>query len=121
MSNVYGQTGYIIDGYISAAVGTEEEIVGDALLSEQAFSKACTDVIEFTDRCEKQGLSLGIEENEYDLATIGHDLWLTRNWHGSGFWDGDYPQPLGDQLTDIAHSMGEQLLYVGDDGLLYLT
>ena len=27
---------------------------------------------------------------------IGHDFWLTRNHHGAGFWDGDYPEPFAD-------------------------
>lgn len=49
---------------------------------------------------------------------LGHDLWLTRNHHGAGFWDrglGD----LGDRLTDAAHALGEVHLYVGDDGQIY--
>jgi hypothetical protein len=43
--------------------------------------------------------------------------------HGpqSGFWDGDYPEPLGKQLTDLAHEFGEVELYVGEDGKLYMA
>ncbi len=51
---------------------------------------------------------------------IAHDFWLTRNHHGAGFWDGDYPEPLGKQLTDLAHSFPECDLYVGDDGKFYI-
>lgn len=50
---------------------------------------------------------------------IAHDFWLTRNHHGAGFWDGDYPGALGKQLTDIAHAFGAYTLYVGDDGKVY--
>lgn len=50
---------------------------------------------------------------------IPHDFWLTRNGHGAGFWDGDYPEPFDDILTDLAHSFGECNLYVGDDGKIY--
>ena len=53
-------------------------------------------------------------------AYVAHDFWLTRNGHGAGFWDGDYPEELGKQLTDLAHSFGECTLYIGDDGKLYL-
>lgn len=53
-------------------------------------------------------------------AQIAHDFWLTRNRHGAGFWDGDYPEPLAKELTDIAHGFGECDLYVGDDGKFYL-
>lgn len=57
--------------------------------------------------------------DNYDLGNIGHDLWLTRNGHGAGLWDGDLPEELGQRLTDIAKSMGNVDLYVGDDGYLY--
>jgi hypothetical protein len=52
---------------------------------------------------------------------VAHDFWLTRNHHGAGFWDGDYPEPLATTLTDLAHTFGEQNLYVGDDGKFYLA
>jgi hypothetical protein len=52
-------------------------------------------------------------------ATTAHDFWLTRNRHGAGFWDGDYPEPIATQLTDLAHSFGECDLYVGDNGKIF--
>jgi hypothetical protein len=52
---------------------------------------------------------------------LGHDFWLTRNGHGCGFWDGDYPKQLGDELTKASKEHGEYNLYVGDDGLIYGT
>jgi hypothetical protein len=27
-----------------------------------------------------------------DASQAGHDFWLTRNGHGAGFWDGDWPE-----------------------------
>lgn len=50
----------------------------------------------------------------------GHDFWLTRNGHGAGFWDGDWPEDVGARLTAAAKSFGECDLYVGDDGLIYV-
>jgi len=32
----------------------------------------------------------------------GHDLWLTSQGHGAGFWDGDWPDPYGEMFTDKA-------------------
>lgn len=60
---------------------------------------------------------------ENDLSERGdsqaaHDFWLTRNGHGAGFWDGDWPH-TGDTLTAAAKAYGEVLLYVGDDGRIY--
>lgn len=47
----------------------------------------------------------------------GHDLWLTANGHGCGFWDGDcLPRAVGKVLADAARKIGETNLYVGDDG-----
>jgi hypothetical protein len=37
----------------------------------------------------------------------GHDFWLTRNHHGCGFWDGDWPSGAADRLTVAAHEFGE--------------
>lgn len=51
---------------------------------------------------------------------IGHDLWLTRNGHGTGFWDRKLPGSLGNQLTAAAGAMGTSNAYLGDDGLHYL-
>lgn len=36
-------------------------------------------------------------------GTAGIDFWLTRNGHGSGFWDGDWPEN-GDLLTQVCES-----------------
>jgi hypothetical protein len=50
----------------------------------------------------------------------GHDLWLTRNGHGCGFWDRDsLPADAGERLTDAAHKLGEFYLSVGDNGKIY--
>jgi hypothetical protein len=50
----------------------------------------------------------------------GHDFWLTRNGHGAGFWDGDWPEPAATELTDAAHAAGEISAYLGDDGFIHL-
>jgi hypothetical protein len=44
-------------------------------------------------------------------STAGHDFWLTRNHHGAGFWDGDYPKEVGEQLTKASHAFKELNLY----------
>lgn len=51
----------------------------------------------------------GIDLREYNPEQIGHDLWLTRNGHGAGFWD--RPEVYGKEnariLTLMARAMGE--------------
>lgn len=63
------------------------------------------------------------EANADDLADIddsqaGHYFWLTRNGHGSGFWDRGLGE-RGDRLTDACKPYGPFDLYVGDDGLVH--
>lgn len=54
-----------------------------------------------------------------DLEQAGHDFILTRNHHGAGFWDRGYGD-AGDELTRLAHTMGECYAYVGDDGKVHV-
>lgn len=63
------------------------------------------------------------------LARAGHDLWLTAQGHGAGFWDGDWSIPAGgligqpdedidagNELSDLARTHGERgSLYVSGD------
>jgi hypothetical protein len=58
-----------------------------------------------------------IPHDEWTDEQLGHDLWLTRNGHGAGFWDRGLPQ--GEALTAAAKTFGPVELYVGDDGNLY--
>lgn len=58
----------------------------------------------------------------YDLwERAGHDLWLTRNGHGAGFWD--RPELWGatqsNSLAAIATNMGQVYLEAGDDGQVH--
>lgn len=48
----------------------------------------------------------------------GHDFWLTRNGHGTGFWDRDLGS-IGDELTTASEVYKGVDLYVGDYGLIY--
>lgn len=58
------------------------------------------------------------EIDEQDESNAGHNFWLTRNGHGAGFWDGDYPT-TGEELTTAAENFGQFDLYVGDDEQIY--
>lgn len=56
-----------------------------------------------------------------DWMDAGHDLWLTQNGHGTGFWDGGWQEDAGERLTKAAKAIGERSIYVGDDGKLYVS
>jgi len=57
--------------------------------------------------------------DDNDLEMCAHDFWYTRNGHGAGFWDGDWPEPACSKLTGFSERFGEAHVYKGDDGLLY--
>lgn len=54
-----------------------------------------------------------------DVRRAGVDFWLTRNRHGSGFWDGGWGKEEGRVLTERAKLYGSADLYVGVDGLVW--
>ena len=50
---------------------------------------------------------------------IGHDIALTQNHHGAGFWDRNYGEK-GKRLTEHAHSLGSwQCVGITPDGKHY--
>lgn len=57
-------------------------------------------------------------EHTGGMAQVGHDLWLTRNGHGAGFWDRGLGE-IGDRLSEAARAMGEVHLWVDDDGKVH--
>ncbi len=101
--------------YLEAAVFTDCGPDGECHDAEFA---ACTmramerDCANFQ---EQAGTAIGYG----DWTKAGHDFWLTRNGHGVGFWDGDWPEPAATTLDNLAKSFGAFELYRGDDGLIY--
>lgn len=61
--------------------------------------------------CEKF-LKENYEDIAGDFSQAGHDFWLTRNGHGAGFWDGDWPEEIGKRLTEASKKFGECWLSV---------
>lgn len=53
-----------------------------------------------------------------DPESVGHDLWLTSQGHGTGFWDRGYEYQRGQRLTKRAE-LEQTDVYVGDDGLAH--
>ena len=51
--------------------------------------------------------------NEREETDAAHDFWLTRNGHGAGFWDGDWPEG-GESLTAICKTFGEVHFYIAE-------
>ena len=81
-------------------------IVSD--IDKHGLKKAAACVSDFL----QKAVLLGRESipRGYGVDQIGHDLWLSINGHGAGFFDGHWDKgvmPLGDYLQDIARDMRE--------------
>lgn len=106
--------------YIACALWASVDDEGDPLdrehgsrdLSDEARDKIAADCDAFVERA-------GDMLDERGEEQAAHDFWLTRNGHGAGFWDGDWPLN-GDALTKLAKSFGSCDLYVGDDALIHI-
>lgn len=61
-----------------------------------------------------------LDRSGLSAESAGHDFWLTRNGHGSGFWDSDLPGNTGEALTAASHTFEECTLYLRDDGKIYI-
>ncbi len=59
-----------------------------------------------------------LEKSGLTDEQAGHDFWLTRCGHGTGFWDRDLGE-VGDKLTAACKKFGNVELYIGDDGFVY--
>jgi hypothetical protein len=97
------------------ADGDDQEFVGKKW-SDQAVHQSRLDCTAF--------LSIaGYAVNGLTPEQLGHDLWLTRNGHGTGFWDRDeIPEHRRQRLTQVAKVFGSCDIYIGDyDDKIYLT
>jgi len=98
-------------------------------LSEEDGEKQCPGIyaVDFSDAMKgMEDCQKFISENEAYLAAGsaeqgGRDFWLTRNHHGSGFWDIGRPwgKEAGGRLTEAAHTFKEIRLVKDLDGKFY--
>jgi len=106
------------EAYLDAALATSTDDSG------QSLDRSSGDIAESSyNQMLRQASKFEHEHSEDiggDTERAGRDFWLTRNGHGAGFWDGDWPKAVGDRLTKAAKKYGEQTLYVGDDGTIHV-
>ena len=68
-------------------------------LSDDAKIRAYEDIKKFL---SIEGVKEAIEKENIDNEMVGHDLWLTRNSHGAGFWDRGYSKDNSNIPTNAA-------------------
>ena len=116
-----------LDGYLECALWSSYDLytgrrldkLGEGAVAYETFDDMACDVWRFLATCWGDVW----EDFEIDLSGIepeqlGHDLWLTRNRHGAGFWDRGLGE-IGDKLTETAVTYGGVTLYFGGDGKIY--
>jgi hypothetical protein len=73
--------------------------------------QAYNDIKKFLEGISKEAFDEAIKENDY--FGLGMDIWLTRNGHGSGFFDRGYEHK--EELEKAAKDLKESDLYITDD------
>lgn len=120
--STHDSMGSILQDYLVAAIWTEEERIEEeddvsgldvSDFSEEAINKAKSDIKKFM----AKAYELFLPEELARGNKIGHDIWLSRNGHGAGFFDGDYEE--SDKLQSIAEDLKEVVLEYGDDKKLH--
>ena len=95
------------DAYLECAYFTDveenesEEVEFTSTFKNDAYQACC----DFENACT----TLKIDIRVYSPEQLGHDLWLTRNGHGAGFWDRNdetYPETLRKIFTALARAQG---------------
>lgn len=113
--------GEMFRAYLECALWSSTDDDGEPLDREHG-----TDSIDAATRAEMLSDCRDFWAANYaDLGTMepgqaGHDFWLTRNGHGAGFWDRGLGE-LGERLTRATKVYGGVELYIGDDGLIYVS
>jgi len=109
-----------LESYLETAIWSSGEEYDEYAIYD--FSRDCWEEAE-------QTLTAFVERHEdlidrlldQDLQTpsrIGHNLWLTTEGHGAGFWDEGLGED-GDTLTEDCKQHRTDGIYVGDDGRLH--
>lgn len=130
---MYGMSGVeterFYDGYVDAMMWANtygEDHNGDVIpadaytesrgLTVSAEESLRQDVADFLDDHTERLIRAAVRRKHgYTFESAGHDYALTRNGHGTGFWDRGLGM-VGDALDAIARPYGERNLWINADG-----
>ena len=95
--------------------------------SEELVERITEEWEDFRDKAEQLGVDAyehralminSAEGDEWDYAA--HDFILTRNGHGTGFWDGQWCEPWGVKLTALCKEYSPIDVWVDDNNVAQL-
>ncbi len=107
-----------LNGYTEAAIWSSTDDQGEPLDRTHGEKDLAPETLASFEADCRKFYDANFDLISDNLVDAGRDFWFTRNGHGAGFWDGDWPES-GDKLTEASKAFGETNLYVGDDGLIY--
>ena len=81
-------------------------------MEDNSVIKVYDDVKKFI---EMAGGAIRVAVDEYGAEQVGHDLWLSRNGHGAGFFDRGYDDEVEEKLMSSARKLGSVDLYINDN------
>ena len=111
MSTAETMTKAYLEAIYFTETGDDSQPSTDAVITPLCKARAFIDCRNFLRAIGAVPGSEGPVDGCHDLnpAQLGHDLWLTRNGHGVGYWD--RPELYGDAnatlFTRLARAMGE--------------
>lgn len=108
------------ESYLEAAAWTEEEYLGltgaeDWNEDDRLWAKR--QVVEFVrdnEEAVREAIGAPYGLDIYGSDEFGHDLWLTRNGHGAGFWDRGLGE-VGRKLSHEAQLLGGEDIWFDED------
>lgn len=108
-----------VKSYIETAIWSSTDDDGEPLdkrfdashLLDDSWLRCVAQCADFLSRPEV--VKISGDWTAEDFRRAGHDFWLTRNGHGAGFWDGDWPNN-GKELTEASKQAGECNLLVSE-------
>lgn len=102
----------ILNAYLACALWTED-FDGKSItdVGASTITQARNDIDSFLEQAKD------LISDDWNSEQVGHDLWLTRNGHGSGFWDRGYEN--GDKLSDIARTFKPLNVWESECDVIY--
>jgi hypothetical protein len=109
----------ILNSYLETALWaeeSEENNLKDKTINDVDKESVVNSKIEIYNFIKKAQQEAPDELSTYDSKMLGHNLWLSRNGHGAGFFDDN-----NDKLQNLARSIKPVDIYLGNDGKVYIS
>jgi hypothetical protein len=81
-------------------------------MEDNSVIKVYEDVKKFVEMATS---AVRVAVDEHGAEQVGHDLWLSRNGHGAGFFDRGYDDEVEEMLMSSAKKLGGVDLYINDN------